>query len=1383
MKKISFLPTKFKYNNYSKNIIMYYRDGKTTRLNKTEIPFDYYIYISPSYRTYGNTDSEEYRLLTTNEKLIKIYINPRDAYDLYNGRLTTGEADVSPEQRFICDSFADVEFPNDIKPRIYLLDIETYVLDGKFPSFQNNNSEINAITIFDTYTSQFYSWILIPDNWDKSNIETTQLIKEATSDYGDVELKLFKDPKTLLNSFMQFISTEVPDIITAWNSKFDIPYIVRKIYDYFDFDGLKMISPFKTVSSKVKKALYDGIDLDMDTLIPGIDVIDMLSLYKKNCETQKPSYSLKAITTEELGETKIVSENEEVNDVASMYDNDFITFCKYNIQDVRLMVLLENKVKFIDLALAIRNIVKTDYQDIFFETRTIDNMFVMEAVRRRNSGNWNYILPSKPKHINKTKFLGAYVKSPQTGLFKWIADLDFKSLYPSIVKTFKLSNETIVCDIDPKLTQLIVLYSLAKSLNINDLNYVANEILPKYLTPSKDIIEITENKSTLNKNKDISTFGEDLVLKPVYSILYHDMNHPNVFNGINEFSKWLKENNYVFMPNGVVIDQNKSDAIIADVIADIMTSREKYKKKMLQALADKKEDEAEVLDMAQRAFKVLNNSCFTPDTEVITETGIKNIKDVVIGDKIWNFNVETKQMELDEIVDTIVKEHDDLIYNIKSTVGNVDFSVTGDHKFVVEDRNHNIYYKTAEELYNIYQNSPTDRHVYYYIPEKKADEKKCDNYKITLTEFVKSNYDNVLVYIRPIDTKTDLRTLYANTLKDVIDRDKLGVYKGDKYKRYFINIKDLTKEQLDFLEVNDKIKFNCYFKLFNEGQYINTSITPMSYYLYDIAEFMGWLLSEGDMYTSKKKTYSNGNIRGITKRISISQYKSVNPIFYEEIKKNITKLGFKTSHNKKNISFCNTIFYDWLKYITVNKTTVPNFIINNCTNIKEIFTKSIYKGDGDRRTDNNDNVKRYTIKNSILKDQLVNIWTSLGYNIRITFSNIDKCYRINLYKKRIALYKKYFSTKSYHDKVYCVTAKSNHNIMAGRNGKFSLVGQCYGVTANERFRLYDLRLAESITTAGQVIIRSSTYIMNEYANNLAGTMNKDYVITNDTDSIIFTLDGIINNSILPTERDPKILADIANYSKLCQEHVNESIYNIIKNVFYKYKVTKTNNFLMIKNEWLANAGLFVAKKNYVINMVFKEGVPYEKMKSTGISLRRSSTPKVLKPFLENVLGKILSFADNNEVNQLIVEECRKIKEDYSIRDIALPISVNDMDSYENLPVHIRGAKIWNDYYTPSDLNKITVGKVKYIYVKSWDKQELNLNKEYVISIPDTDRDWNYISDKIIVDYNKMKERLIIKPVSIFYNALNWDIPTEVKTNNNGAFINMGTKISSKFKLI
>lgn len=949
MRKIDFLPTKFKYNYYNKKIDMYFRDGKTHKLNHTEIPFDYYIYISPSYRRYGKNDDNIYKLLTTEERLIKAYINPSDVYDLNKSRYTTAEADVSPEQRFICDEFADIEYPTDIKPRVYFIDIETHVLDGKFPSFKNNTSDITAITIYDNYTEKFHVWILTPDNWENDIQSTEQMIKDATAEYGEIELRLFNHPKTLLSSFMQFISAEVPDIITAWNSKFDIPYIMRKIYDYFDFEGLKLISPFGRVSSRIKYAIQDDTPMDNDTIIPGIDVIDMLNLYKKNCVTQKPSYSLKAVTTEELGETKIVSENEEITDLVSMYTDDFITFVKYNIQDVRLMVMLEDKTKVIDLAIAIRNITKTDYQDIFFETKTIDNMFIMEAVRRRNKGNWNYVLPSRPKNVEKVKYLGAYVKPPQTGLYKWVADLDFKSLYPSIVKTFKISNETIVCDVNKSLSQLIVLYATAKALNISNLNYVAEEILPRYLHLGPDVNKIIMNKDRYN-DVDLSILGDDLEIETEYSTLYMNMEHPTKFKGLVSFSLWLKENNYVFMPNGVVIDQNKKNAIVSDVIADIMKSREVYKKKMVKALIDKKFAEADVLDMKQRAVKVLNNSV-------------------------------------------------------------------------------------------------------------------------------------------------------------------------------------------------------------------------------------------------------------------------------------------------------------------------------------------------------------------------------------------------------------------------------------------------YGVTANERFRLYDIRLAESITTAGQVIIRTSTHIMNEYANKLGNTKDKDYVLTNDTDSIIFTLDGIVDYPA--TTRDVDILTDIASYTKKCQDHVNSSIYNIIKNVFFKYDITKSTNYLTIENEWLANAGLFIAKKNYVINMVFKEGVPYEHMSATGISLKRSSTPLVLKPFLENILNKILAFDNNDEVNKVIIEECEKIKNEYRIRDIALPISVNDMDSYKNVPIHIRGAGIWNDYYSPSDMNKIKIGKVKYIYVKSWDIPELNQKREYVISIPDTDRDWDYIKERIQVDYDRMRERLIIKPVGIFYNALKWSIPVEIKTNNNGALINLikNRKTSNKMKLI
>ena len=156
---------------------------------------------------------------------------------------------------------------------------------------------------------------------------------------------------------------------------------------------------------------------------------------------------------------------QEYIDPSELYLNNFVKFCKYNIQDVRLLVMLEDKLKIINLAITIRNISKVNFQDIFYETRIIDYMLLMEAVRRREEEGWNYVLPSKPQFIPKSKYLGAYVKPPIKGLFKWVSDLDFKSLYPSIVKTFLMSTETLVGKID--CYQQMVAYTIAKALNIN----------------------------------------------------------------------------------------------------------------------------------------------------------------------------------------------------------------------------------------------------------------------------------------------------------------------------------------------------------------------------------------------------------------------------------------------------------------------------------------------------------------------------------------------------------------------------------------------------------------------------------------------------------------------------------------------------------------------------------------------------------------------------------------------------------------------------------------------------------------------------------------------------------------------------------------------------
>lgn len=938
MKKINFLPTKITYNEKTKQIEMYYRKQNSNDLHKACIDFDYYIYVSPDYLKYGTVEEDEiYQLINTGEPLVKAYMTYRDAKEIYrNGNYLTGEGDVSPEQRFSCDTFYDVEFPANIKPRIYFLDIETYSTDNIIPRFNHNVAEISAITIYDTYTSKYYCWFLVPEN-KRDNFENYyDEVKEAIKEYGDSEIKLFTSPKNLIASFSRFLVSDCPDIITAWNSPFDIPYIMRKLIDHFGVNYLKCISPFKKISSKVTSALDANDELKIDTLIPGIDIIDLMALYKKYTPGQKPSYSLKAITEEELGETKLTSDDGD-SDPNHMYENDFVSFCKYNVQDVRLMYLLEQKCKILELSVTIRNICKTTYQDTFHESSLLDNLFIMEMIIRRNN-NDRRVLPSRNPNAEKKKYLGAYVKETLKGRWPWVADLDFKSLYPSVVKTFKLSNESVVGVIDKK--QLFTLYSIAKCYKIDDLVYIFNEMLPKYMSYDADLIDVIETyKKTAGcaKPSAYKKYGEDLVINVEYYPLYCGMDFPNKFDNMSSFIDWLKENNYAILPNGVIVDQNKDDALAAKIIADLMNNRSKYKDIMLEYRRKGDYVKEATYDMYQLAMKRLNNSC-------------------------------------------------------------------------------------------------------------------------------------------------------------------------------------------------------------------------------------------------------------------------------------------------------------------------------------------------------------------------------------------------------------------------------------------------YGVLAMSKFRMIDVNIADAITTSGQLIIRTSTYLANRHLNEAAGTVNEDYVLTNDTDSIIFTLRGLTDEPI--TTRDPAKLAEIAAHSKNCQDYVNDSIYDICKNIFYKFKVNKSNNFLTIKNEWLASTGLFVAKKMYVIYMVFNEGIPKEALKPTGISLKRASTPMKLKPFIENVIRAILSYKNKEDVDVLVINECNKMKNEYSISDIAIPSSLQDIDGYDNMPIHVRGITIWNNYFAPTEKDKVLSGKIKYFYVKSWDNNKLNFDKEYVLSVPNVNKYWSLVEGRANVDYDKMKERLILKPIGAFYDALNWKLPKQTVVSHNNIFGSM-----------
>ena len=99
-----------------------------------------------------------------------------------------------------------------------------------------------------------------------------------------------------------------------------------------------------------------------------------------------------------------------------------------------------------------------------------------------------------------------------------------------------------------------------------------------------------------------------------------------------------------------------------------------------------------------------------------------------------------------------------------------------------------------------------------------------------------------------------------------------------------------------------------------------------------------------------------------------------------------------------------------------------------------------------------------------------------------------------IYKKKMLDAKqKYEDTK---DAKYLKDVSRYHNIQMAR--KISL-NSAYGAIGNEWFRYYELRIAEGITTSGQLSIRWIEKSLNIYLNKLLKTEGVDYVIASDTD--------------------------------------------------------------------------------------------------------------------------------------------------------------------------------------------------------------------------------------------------------------------------------------------
>ena len=318
--------------------------------------------------------------------------------------------------QYISEEFSN-EVEYDIKTlKITSLDIEVACENG-FPNVRECAEQLLAITVQD--------------------YQTRRLKVFATRDYHntrkDVDFIYCDDEKHLLQCFLAYWQTDFPDVLTGWNVElYDVPYICGRLERLFGEKELKMMSPWGMVKS-------EEIEIKGRTNIlynlMGINVLDYMDLYKKFTYTNQESYRLDHIAFVELGQKKL--DHSEYENFKDFYTKDWQKFIDYNIKDVELVLQLEDKMKLLELAVALAYDAKVNLKDVYYQVRMWDTL-IYNFLKERN-----VVVPPAKRSNKDEKYAGAYVKEPIPGKYEWVVSFDLNSLYPHLIMQYNISPETL----------------------------------------------------------------------------------------------------------------------------------------------------------------------------------------------------------------------------------------------------------------------------------------------------------------------------------------------------------------------------------------------------------------------------------------------------------------------------------------------------------------------------------------------------------------------------------------------------------------------------------------------------------------------------------------------------------------------------------------------------------------------------------------------------------------------------------------------------------------------------------------------------------------------------------------------------------------------------